>query len=174
MKKYYIVVGLLIIGLIMVIVFYPSYPLKYEELITKYSEEYNIDKALVASVIYAESKFDANAQSSKGALGLMQIMPNTAQEIASNLRENYDKEKLIEPETNIKYGCYYLSRLINKFENIDTALCGYNAGMGVVGKWLQDDRYSQDGISLKEIPYEETKKYVEKIKKVYDYYESKF
>ena len=174
MKKYYIIVGLLVIVLVMVIIFYPSYPLKYKEYIIKYSEEYNIDKVLVASVIYAESKFDANAQSNKGAVGLMQIMPTTAQEIASNLKEDYNKDKLFEPETNIKYGCYYLSKLINRFKNTDTALCSYNAGMGVVNKWLQDERYSTDGKSLQIIPYEETKNYVDKIKKSYKYYKNKF
>ena len=104
----------------------------------------------------------------------MQIMPTTAQEIANNLKEDYNKDKLFEPETNIKYGCYYLGKLINRFENTDTALCSYNAGMGVVNKWLQDERYSTDGKSLQIIPYEETKNYVDKIKKSYKYYENKF
>ena len=173
MKKYYVIVAILFVALILVIIFYPSYPLKYENSIKKYSQEYELDGAIIASVIYAESGYDKEAESTKGAIGLMQLMPSTAQEIATKLGEDYSKEKMFEVDTNIKYGCFYLNMLINKFDDLKTALCSYNAGMGVVNKWLQDDRYSNDGTTLQTIPYKETQEYIEQIFKAYDYYKKK-
>ena len=95
-----------------------KYPIKYKSEIIKYSEEFNIDSALVASVINAESKFDKNAISKKGAIGLMQILPSTANFIASKLKVyDFRKEDLLLPEINIRFGCYYINYLSNKFSS---------------------------------------------------------
>jgi len=113
------------------------FPLDYQELIIKYSKEYNLDPAFVAAVIYSESHYDPEATSRAGARGLMQIMPATGASIAGRIGDkNYSPDKLYEPETNIRYGCWYLRYLLDDYKgDKNTALAGYNGG-GAVG-----DRY---------------------------------
>lgn len=142
------------------------YPLDYKETIVKYCDEYSVPYDLLCAIIRTESSFDTHAVSSAGAIGLMQLMPTTAQEIADRLGETFDEDKLYEPETNIKYGCFYIRYLYrNLGENWATACAAYNAGIGRVANWLKDTAYSDDGVSLKDIPIEETKNYVERINK---------
>ena len=136
-------------------------PFKYKKEVIFYSEYYDLDPALVLSIINAESGFDSAAESSAGAIGLMQITPKTANYIAERTGAvNYD---LTAPDTNIDFGCYYIKYLLNKFENVSTAIAAYNAGEGKVRNWLTDKKYSEDGVALKEIPYKETARYTEKI-----------
>lgn len=138
----------------------------YKDTIVKYCDEYSVPYDLLCAIIRTESSFDVQAVSSAGAIGLMQLMPSTAREIADRIGETYDENKLFEPETNIKYGCFYIRYLYkNLGENWDTACAAYNAGIGRVASWLKDSAYSDDGISLKHIPIEETKNYVERINK---------
>ncbi|MBO5060147.1 MAG: lytic transglycosylase domain-containing protein [Clostridia bacterium] len=141
------------------------FPLKYEGYIEKYSEEYKLDKYLVMAVIRAESSFDHAAHSGV-ARGLMQITDDTARWIAEKLELEYHADMVEDPETNIKMGCYYLSYLRQLYKNTETALAAYNAGMGNVSSWLGDKRYSADGVTLYEIPYGETKRYVQRVKKL--------
>ena len=148
------------------------YPYNYKEYVEKYSNEYNLDPLLVLSVIKDESKFKENSTSSKGAKGLMQIMDSTGQWISSNIEISYFlPHMLYDPEINIKMGCWYLNNLIEQFGNVDTALAAYNAGSGNVSQWLQDSEYSKDGETLYNIPFAETKKYVDKIKVNYKMYQ---
>jgi len=142
---------------------YAKFPLKYSEYIEKYSAEYGLSKYMVSGVIYAESRFDNKAHSGL-ARGLMQITDATADWVAEKLGIDYDYDMAEEPEINIKMGCYYLSCLIEKYHNEETALAAYNAGMGNVSKWLADARYSSDGETLDDIPYGETKRYVKRVK----------
>lgn len=142
---------------------YRAFPLKYCESIKKYASEYGLDKYMVAGLIYAESGFDNTAHSGL-ARGLMQLTDKTADWIAEKLGAEYDYDMAENPEINIKMGCYYLSCLIDKYQNEETALAAYNAGMGNVSKWLEDTKYSKDGKTLFNIPYEETKKYVKRVK----------
>lgn len=140
------------------------YPLEYSDLIDKYSEENNIPPELLAAVIYTESKFDPDAVSAAGAVGLMQIMPSTAEEIALKMSIVYDGDTLSDPQINIMYGAYYLAYLYrNLGRNWDTACAAYNAGIGRVKSWLADAEYSDDGSTLKNIPISETADYVERI-----------
>lgn len=113
------------------------YPLDYEEQIIKYSKEFNVDPIFVSAVIYSESHFNKDATSRVGARGLMQIMPSTGASIASRLGDSsYNVDKLYEPDTNIRYGCWYLRYLLDNYNNDkNAALAGYNGG-GAVG-----DRY---------------------------------
>lgn len=142
------------------------YPLKYEQYILQYSRECNLSPSLVASIINVESGFKTLAKSNAGAMGLMQIMPDTASYISQIKDLDYqEKDDLFTPEKNIKIGCYYLQYLTQKFDNIDTALCAYNAGETVVRNWLNNPKYSQDKITLENIPYKETKNYLIKINK---------
>lgn len=150
------------------------YPMSYSQEIIKYSQEYDVDSALVASVINTESSFKENVQSQKGAVGLMQLMPSTAEWLAGKVGEEYSDERLYEPEFNIKLGSYYLSYLIKYFGDRELAICAYNAGQGNVSNWLEDKRYSTDGKTLDNIPFEETKNYLIKVYKNYRYYKNKY
>lgn len=142
------------------------YPLKYRELIEQYGDKYDISYELLAAVIYTESGFDENAVSGVGAVGLMQLMPTTAEEIAWRLGEDYSTVNIKDPETNIAYGSFYLNYLYRYLgENWDTACAAYNAGIGKVSSWLKDSAYSDDGVSLKSIPIAETDNYIKRINK---------
>ena len=149
---------------------YRIFPLDYADYIEKYSNEYRLDKYMVAGVIYAESGFDNTAHSGL-ARGLMQMTDKTADWVAEKLGIKYDYDMAENPEINIKMGCYYLSCLIEKYQNNETALAAYNAGMGNVSKWLEDTRYSKDGKTLLNIPYAETEKYVKRVKIFTNIYE---
>lgn len=139
------------------------YPLKYEQEIIKAGEKYDLEPELIASVIYAESKFQEDATSSVGAMGLMQLMPETFQWLCEKRGEEYTTDDLYDPFINIDYGSYYLSWLYEHFGDIYTACAAYNAGIGAVEGWLEEDIYTNDGVTLSYIPYGETSNYVAKI-----------
>lgn len=150
------------------------FPMKYKSYVEKYSEEYNVDKYLVYSVIKIESNFNGKAESNKGAKGLMQIMDSTGEWAAKEIGINYFlSSMLFDEELNVKIGSWYLNNLIEEFDgNIDLVLAAYNGGSGNVNKWLGDEDYSEDGETLSVIPFNETKKYVDKvniINKIYKY-----
>ena len=146
------------------------YPLKYSELVEKYSAEYNLDEAFVYAVIETESGFNKDAVSNVGARGLMQIMPDTFKWLKSKTGEKLPDDALFEPEVSIRYGCFLLRYLLDEFENEKTALAAYHAGVGRVKKWLKDPEYSDDGKTVARIPYETTKNYTEKVMKTYHRY----
>ena len=138
------------------------YPLKYKEEVIHYSQEFGLDNRLIFSMIREESGFNKRANS------LMQITDKTANFIAKSLGvEEYD---LYNADTNIRFGCFYVGYLKNKFINYQTLVAAYNAGEGRVYEWLKDNRYSDDGITLKYIPYQETRAHVEKIQKTFEKY----
>lgn len=144
-----------------------SYPLGYVDLINKYSDEYNVDPYLVAAIINVESRYDKEALSSKEARGLMQIAPVTGQWAAETLEINdFNLEKLFEPEVNIKIGTWYLKVLSDEFNNnLQLILAAYNGGSGNVTKWLKNVEYSKDGITLNKVPFKETEEYIQKVEK---------
>lgn len=147
-----------------------EYPLKYLDITEKYAEEYGIDPYFVLSVIKAESNFNPKAVSGKGAIGLMQIHPDTGKWIAENIGvTRYSEDILFDPETNIRFGCWYLNNLNKEFKDPVLMLAAYNAGSGNVVKWLNDERYS-DNNKLKYIPFKETQDYIERITKNYRMY----
>ena len=144
---------------------YKNY-LKYSNFISESSLEYNIDSLLIISIIKAESNFNVDIVSKKGAIGLMQIMPSTAKDLVYNNSKykNFTINNLYEPQINIDLGTAYLQYLIKVFNgNINLALSAYNAGVGNVLKWNQNSKiYDEDKILFKE-----TKKYVKKVNKIY-------
>lgn len=147
------------------------YPIKYQDYVEKYAEEYNLDKYLVYAVIKVESKFNPEAISNAGAVGLMQVMEDTAKECNEKGGFGYDiPEDLSNPEVNIRIGCYYLNLLYEKYGDMELAVMAYNGGKGNVDKWLADESLSDGNGGLVEIPYEETKKYVEKVFNALDTY----
>ena len=149
------------------------YPLEYQETILKYAEQYDQDPYFVAAIINTESSFDPESVSPDGAIGLMQIMPETGQWIADKIgMESFDESQLTDPEINIQMGCWYLNFLSEMFDgNIENIAASYNAGQNRVKDWLTDPEVSKDGENLHAIPYEETHNYVNKVKEAYEKYQ---
>ncbi len=148
------------------------YPREYKDCVETYADKYDVPPELVYAVIQTESNFEAKAKSGAGAQGLMQLMPETFQWVSKNLmNEPEPTGDILDPETNIKYGTYYLHYLKERFGNWETAIAAYNAGHNRVDSWLKDSRYSDDGETLKHIPIKETENYVEKVFKSREEYE---
>lgn len=148
--------------------------INYTTLIEQYSAEYDVPEKIIFAVIKVESGFDPNAESSVGALGLMQMMPTTFEWLTGDehLGEHLDTTRLTDPEVSIRYGTYYLHYLYEKFENWDTVLAAYNGGEGNVAKWLADPECSDGNGNLTYIPFEETRNYVKKVKNAMAKYEN--
>lgn len=141
------------------------YPLEYEGTIRASAQRNDLDPALVAAVIYVESRFDAQAQSSYGAVGLMQVLPETAAQIA---RETggvaFVPADLEDPRVNIRYGCYYLRIVLDMFGGDRVAaIAAYNAGAGAVGEWEAAARAEGHPLRVADIPYTETRAYVRSV-----------
>ena len=151
------------------------YPREYENFVSLYSKEYNVDENLVYALIKAESNFNPDAVSGKSAKGLMQIVDETAIDVAKALSLNISQEELIERlndiDLNINLGTKYISMLLEKYENIALALTAYNAGIGTVDNWIEKGTIKSDGSDIENIPYKETNQYVRKILRDYDIYQ---
>ncbi len=147
-----------------------NHPREYSEYVTKYSEAYGVPEYIIYAIIKTESGFDSSVTSGDGSVGLMQIMPSTFELISGLLGENYEFGMLYDPETNIKYGTYYLSYLYGIYARWPTVYAAYNVGMPTVDGWLADSRYSSDGMSFVSIPYEETSLYVENVTETSELY----
>lgn len=147
-----------------------THPQKYSEYVQKYSSEYGVPEYIVYSVIKTESDFQSNVVSHAGAIGLMQMIPDTFEWLAQKRGESYDTGLLYDPETNIKYGTYFLSYLYAEYGNWSTVFAAYNCGMGKVNEWIAGNEYSDEYGNLTEIPIIETRDYVKKINKAIDLY----
>ena len=148
------------------------YQLEYQDIIEKNAKEYRLDPYFVAAVINTESGFNKDAVSDAGALGLMQIMPETGQWIAGKFSmDSFQDKQLFDPEINIEFGCWYLHFLEEMFGgNRQLIAAGYNAGHNRVTTWLSDPTISANGLNLDHIPIAETDQYVQKIEKAYQKY----
>lgn len=152
-----------------------NYPLMYQEWIEEFSNEYMLDPALVAAVVYTESGYDVNATSSVGARGLMQLMPSTAEWIHPKLKKTYafDAEVLYTVDGSLTYGCWYLSFLMERYDgDLTSVIAAYHSGQGKVDRWREDPAYAPDGIHLSGVPEgaKATRHYVEKVMKAYEHY----
>ena len=176
---------ILLIGCILIIVFViiilnkdnllkKMYPKKYETEVTMYAEKYQVEENLIYALIKAESNFNEEATSHKGAIGLMQLMEETAKDVvrknALELEEENIKNELLIPENNINVGTKYLSTLLEKYQNKGIALAAYNAGIGTVDNWLEKGIIKSDGSDIENIPFKETNQYVRKILRDYEIY----
>ena len=149
-----------------------NYPVAYTELISQYAKEYELDPYLVQSIMRCESSNNPTALSDAGAIGLMQIMPDTGTWIAHKLDLDsvYTQDMLKDPEKNIEFGCWYLHFLSGRFNgNVMQMIAAYNTGHGSVEDWLNDPRFSQNG-ELTTIPFEQTARYYEKVTTAYENY----
>ena len=147
------------------------YPRHYIEIVEIEGQKNNLSEEFVFAVIKCESGFNPEAISYLDAKGLMQIMPDTFDWLQWRLGEELPEESLFEPETAIRYGCYLYGYLKEKFGNEETAVAAYHAGDACVEEWLSDERYSDDGKTLKDIPYPSTKDYVAKVMRVKNIYQ---
>ena len=138
------------------------YPLRYQEIVRGHSRNYRLDPALLAAVIYQESKFHAHARSSSGAIGLMQLLPSTAEGIAVHTGgTKFRVSDLDNPEINVRYGSWYLRHLLDKYGDERTALAAYNAGQDNVDRW----QAAHEGIQ-----FDETRDYVDKVERLQKIY----
>ena len=181
-NKYKIIIGTVIIVLIIAILFVIFkdkllkilYPKTYSEIISVYAEEYDIEENLIYAVIKAESNFDSQAVSNRDAIGLMQIVEETAIDVANRNQIDIDTEniteELLDINNNINIGTKYLSTLLTQYGNIEVALAAYNAGIGTVNNWIDKQIIQADGSDIENIPYKETNNYVRKILRDYGVY----
>jgi soluble lytic murein transglycosylase len=138
------------------------YPLHYEQIVRVHARNYELDPALLAAVVYTESKFEANARSDAGAIGLMQLLPETAKGIAVRTGgAKFVFSDLYDPELNVRYGSWYLRHLLDKYRDERTALAAYHAGQANVDRW----RAQGLGIQFAQTRYYVDK--VERMKRVY-------
>lgn len=152
------------------------HPLVYRDAIEKSAAEFNLEPAFVAAIIMNESSFRPTAESSVGARGLMQLMPDTAEWIAHKLKvESYSFERMFDPESNIRFGCWYLNYLSGLFRGEPHCVAAaYHAGQGQITAWLSDPARSDDGITLNMdgIPDGPTKSYIGRVTQDYGIYQA--
>lgn len=139
-------------------------PLAYQDVIREQAAEKHLDPALIAAVIYAETKFDART-SPAGAEGLMQIEPQTALFLAHRSgAKTFTVADLATPQVNISYGSYYLRFLLDHFgQNKIEALAAYNGGEANVNQWAATAKTAGHRFALRDIPFPETRAYVRKV-----------
>jgi soluble lytic murein transglycosylase len=140
------------------------YPLRYSEYVRIHAQRHGLDPALLAAVIYQESRFRPGAKSASGAIGLMQLTPETARGIAIRTHGSaFHTKDLYNPEINIRYGAWYLDNLFKKYGNERLVLAAYNAGQGNVDRWRANGQ---------SIQFAETRAYVEQVEDVKQIYRS--
>ena len=182
-KKVIIVLILIVLCAAIAVVAPPKiikliYKKEYSEYVEKYSEEYGVDKNLVYAVIKAESNFNSDAKSGKDAIGLMQLIKSTAQEVTKKaglqISNGEMEEQLLNPDININIGTKYLSYLIDRYKNVEIAATAYNAGIGTVDNWIEKGIIKADGSDIENVPYKETNNYVRKILRDYKIYSNTY
>ena len=150
------------------------YPKTYKEIVSVYSEKYNVEENLVFALIKAESNFNSEAVSHRDAIGVMQIMEETAKDVANKnsikIENENIKQELLKIDNNINIGTKYLSTLLEKYKNKEIAVAAYNAGIGTIDGWIQKGIIKSDGSDIENIPYKETNNYVRKILRDYEIY----
>lgn len=144
------------------------YPLEHDVVIRSAARKNKVDPTLVAAVIYVESGFDERARSPQGAVGLMQVLPETAQQIADETGgSSFVEADLEDPKVNVRYGTYYLRTVLDQFDG-DTlsAVAAYNAGGGAVGEWKAEAEAQGHSLRAGDIPFPETRAYVDDVLRV--------
>ena len=151
-------------------------PLRHEDIIRQQAREKGLDPALVAAVIYAESRFRDGQTSQAGATGLMQLTPATARYIAHKSGGTaFVVGDLATPQVNIAYGTYYLRYLLRRYDGNEAfALAAYNAGEGNVDRWIADAKARDRALTVDAIPYAETRAYVSRVEQAKQEYSSNY
>ncbi len=146
------------------------YPQDYSEYVSKYSAQYGVPEPVIYAVIKVESDFASNAVSHAGAIGLMQLTPDTFSWVSMLMKRSEDSGMLYDPETNIEYGTYLLSYLYMRYNRWDTVFAAYNAGMARVDEWLENPDYTDGDGRLVNVPFRETDKYIDRVNDAIDVY----
>lgn len=149
------------------------YPIRYEQEIRQNAAKYDLDPFLVAAVIRVESNYLTETESKKGAYGMMQLMPDTANWIIDKARFSEEfRNRLNDPAVSIELGSWYLNWLSKQFNgNRIAVLAGYNAGHGKVSRWLQENEWDGTLQNADRIPYGETRHYIQRVMYYYNKYE---
>ena len=180
-KKWLILVIILVVIIVFLGIFKNKilkiiYPKTYKEIVETYAEQYNVEENLIFAVIKAESNFDADAVSNKGAMGVMQLMEETARDVANKSGIELDitnmEQEMLNVDNNINIGTKYLSTLLERYGNKEVALAAYNAGIGNVNNWIEKGIIKEDGSDIENVPYKETNMYIRKILRDYEIYKN--
>lgn len=148
------------------------YPRTYLSCVETYAERFEVPENLLLAVIRTESDFDSAAESSAGAVGLMQLMPETFEWLTRDVLHEYLEDGMrYDPETSIRYGACLLARYYLRYGSWDLALTAYNAGNANLDKWLADPEFSDGEGGLRKIPFRETRKYVSRVRKAWEVYD---
>lgn len=153
------------------------FPVKYETVVADNAAEWNVPETLIYATIQTESGFDPEARSEAGARGLMQMTEETFEWLRT--KEDFGDPDITfadldDPEVSIAYGTYFLQLLLQEFDgDISTAMSAYHAGRGSVHSWLEQKKYSENGVTLDTIPKEDTAYYVQKIQRAMNVYEKR-
>jgi soluble lytic murein transglycosylase len=140
------------------------YPLAHWDIVEKLSEKYHVDPLLILAIVREESRFDSDARSSAGALGLMQLMPKTAYRFDKKMKLGIrSSNDILDVKHNLNLGTFYISGLIREFSSYAPAIASYNAGEDIVKQWLQSGKYKSADEFIEDIPYQETRRYVKKV-----------
>ena len=182
LNKKLIVIGIIIVIIAIFVLLFKDnimemiYPKTYKEYVSIYADKYQVEENLIFALIKAESNFNEDSISSKGAIGLMQLMEETAIYVANRsnieLDEENIREDLLKVDKNINIGTKYLSMMLDRYGNMEIALAAYNAGIGTVDNWIEKGIINSDGSNIENIPYKETNTYVRKILRDYKIYSS--
>jgi len=177
--KFSAIMWLSIIIFLAVVLTFPKwislfYPEPHRNLVFSAAYEYKVDPYLVFAIIRAESKYQNGAESPAGARGLMQIMPETARWIAEQQGiSDFDPDSLHDPETNIRFGCWYLADLNREFDGrTPLVVAAYNAGRGKLNEWMTEEKWDGSPNSIEKIPFRETRLYVKSVLKNYEAYQA--
>ncbi len=170
-----VIIGIIVLSIIFGVIFQSvsdrldrkKYPREFGEFVTKYSEEYGVPGYVIFAVIKCESGFDSSLLSDDGKIGLMQVSPEVLEKYKDELRDPYDTGMLYDPETNIKYGTYNLSKLYLKLGTWKAVYAALMTGEEKVVSWLEDERYSVteefSKPTLEVIPDPDAAEYAEKL-----------
>ena len=149
------------------------YPKHYEEYVTEYSEQYDIDKNFIFAVIKTESNFNPDAESDVGARGLMQIMNDAFEWSFSKISdEDTTYDDMFKPEYNIEYGCFMLGYYYEKYNSYELSAAAYHSGMGQVDEWISEGIIDTDNLNIDDIPASKTKHYIKKVMSAYTAYKN--
>lgn len=178
-KRRLLYISSILIFLILIFTFAPSllrrmFPTPYLEVVKKHAAENGLKVTMVYAVVKTESDFREKVVSPKGAVGLMQVTDKTGQWIASELGVNeFTTDMLTDAELNIRFGCWYLTYLLERFDgNDELALAAYNAGEGNVFKWINSGDVKWDASKIISLPYKETENYLVRINRIYFVYKT--
>ena len=148
------------------------YPVSHASEIEAAAQRHGVDPLLACAVIECESGWDEGARSNAGAVGLMQVMPATAESLAAQGlvdASDFDPADLTDPVVNIEYGCAYLGYLQGQFDTLDEVIAAYNAGIGSVSRWT-----AEGGTIPRDIEYAETRLYLERVRAAYEGYQRSY